>query len=127
MRSENGPHQYTYKAGIAIEVTHRSKRRLYGLAGLAPLREAIRQPYRPQPGRGRGRPRRDDGEALAGNVVLSPLPPLTPIARRALDYSDLTQWMTHMDATIRHVRRTLDTLSARVNTISPAAEQATDL
>src|SRR5271166_3468440 len=29
-------------AGIAVEVTHRSKRRLFGLAGLAPLREVLR-------------------------------------------------------------------------------------
>ena len=43
-------------AGIAIEVTHRSKRRLFGLTGLAPLRDVVRPPYRPEPGRGRGRP-----------------------------------------------------------------------
>ena len=43
-------------AGIAVEVTHRSKRRLFGLAGLAPLRDEVRPPHRPEPGRGRGRP-----------------------------------------------------------------------
>ena len=43
-------------AGIAVEVTHRSKRRLFGLTGLAPLRDVVRPPYRPEPGRGRGRP-----------------------------------------------------------------------
>ena len=31
-------------AGIAIEVTHRSKRRLFGLTGLAPLRDVVRPP-----------------------------------------------------------------------------------
>ena len=31
--------------GIAIEITHRSKRRLFGLAGLAPLRNEIEQQY----------------------------------------------------------------------------------
>ena len=36
-------------ADIAIEVTHRSKRRLFGLEGLAPLRDAVRPPYRPDP------------------------------------------------------------------------------
>ena len=41
---------------ITIEVTHRSKRRLFGLAGLAPLRDEISPPHRPEPGRGRGRP-----------------------------------------------------------------------
>ena len=42
--------------GIAVEVTHRSKRRLFGLAGLAPLRDEVSPPRRPEPGRGRGRP-----------------------------------------------------------------------
>jgi len=42
--------------GIAIEVTHRSKRRLFGLAILAPLRDEV-APSRPSmPGRGPGRP-----------------------------------------------------------------------
>ena len=43
-------------AGVAVEVTHRSKRRLFGLKGMAPLAEAVRPPYRPDPDRGRGRP-----------------------------------------------------------------------
>jgi hypothetical protein len=44
--------------GIAIEVTHRSKRRLYGLKDLALLREEASLPRRPTPGRRRGRPPR---------------------------------------------------------------------
>ena len=44
------------EAGIAVEVTRRSKRRLFGLAGLAPLRDEVAPPRRPEPGRGRGRP-----------------------------------------------------------------------
>jgi hypothetical protein len=43
--------------GIALEVSHRTKRRLYGLTELAPLRNGVAPPRRPQPGRGRGRPR----------------------------------------------------------------------
>jgi hypothetical protein len=35
--------------GIAVEVTHRAKRRLFGLAGLAPLREEVAPPRRPVP------------------------------------------------------------------------------
>src|SRR3954451_8104901 len=42
---------------VAVEVTHRHSRRLFGLAGLAPLRQAAAPPRRPLPGRGRGRPR----------------------------------------------------------------------
>ena len=51
-------------AGLAIEVTHRAKRRLFGLTGLAPLRDVVRPPYRPGPNRAvapaghRWRPRR---------------------------------------------------------------------
>jgi hypothetical protein len=57
--------------GIAVEVTHRSKRRLFGLSDLAPMREAARPPYRPEPGRGPGRPRLEQ----AGDAVDSvPLP-----------------------------------------------------
>ncbi len=43
--------------GIAVEVTHRCKRRLFALRTLAPLREGVAVPRRPVPGRGRGRPR----------------------------------------------------------------------
>ena len=98
-------------AGIAVEVTHRAKRRLFGLTGLAPLRDAVRPPYRPEPGRGRGRPRHDD-LALPADATAPPLPSLTPLDRRAFDYSDLSHWMTHMEQTIRHTRRTLATLTS---------------
>jgi hypothetical protein len=97
-------------AGVAVEVTHRSKRRLFGLKGMAPLGAVVRPPYRPEPGRGRGRPPiltvEDDGAA-------PPLPsaPLTPIDRRQFDYSDLDHWMAQMDQAIRHVRRTLSALA----------------
>jgi len=99
-------------AGIAVEVTHRCKRRLFGLAGLAPLREVVRPPYRPDPTRGRGRPRLNQDDDPADSVVL-PLPsvPLTPIDRRQFDYSDLDHWMAQMDQAIRHARRTLSVLA----------------
>ena len=106
-------------AGIAVEVTHRSKRRLFGLAGLAPLREAVRPPYRPDPARGRGRPRLDRPDDPADSVVPPPpSAPLTLIDRRQFDYSDLDHWMAQMDQTIRHARRTLSALAP------PAREDA---
>ena len=40
-------------AAIAIELKHRSNRRLFGLRPMAPVAEAVRPPYRPEPGRGR--------------------------------------------------------------------------
>ena len=61
------------KAGIVVEVTHRSKRRLFGLAGLAPLRDGVAPPRRPEPGRGRGRPPVLPAEAAA---PLRRFPPL---------------------------------------------------
>jgi hypothetical protein len=74
--------------GLTVEVTHRSKRRLFGLAALAPLRDGVAPPYRPLPGRGRGRPPNipieDDGLPL-----LLPERPLSPLERRAFDTSGL--------------------------------------
>ena len=59
--------------GIAVEVTHRSKRRLFGLAGLAPLRDEVAPPRRPEPGRGRGRP-----PAIRIEAEPPPAPPPPP-------------------------------------------------
>ena len=104
-------------AGVAVEVTHRSKRRLFGLKGMVPLGAAVRPPYRPEPGRGRGRPPiltvEDDGATRS-----LPSAPLTPIDRRQFDYSDLDHWMAHLDQTIRQTRRALQTLASPV--IEPA-------
>ena len=98
------------KAEIIIEVTHRSKRRLFGLAGLAPLRDEIAPPRRPEPGRGPGRP-----PAIREEAALPPPPlpdrPQTPIERKAIDYSDLEHWMAHADQVIRDTCRTLDELA----------------
>jgi hypothetical protein len=98
------------EAEVVVEVTHRSKRRLFGLAGLAPLREEVAPPRRPEPDRGPGRPR-----AIREEEALPPPPlpdrPLTPIERRAIDYSELEHWMAHADEVIRDTRRTLDVLA----------------
>jgi hypothetical protein len=105
-------------AGIAVEVTHRSKRRLFGLATIAPLREGVEPPRRPEPGRGRGRP-----PIIRESDVLTeppPLPPLTPIDRRAFDYSDIERWMAHLDQTIRDTRRTLQAMTIPQEPVQPA-------
>jgi hypothetical protein len=62
-------------AGVAVEVTRRSKRRLFGLKGMAPLVETVRPPYRPEPGRGRGRPRLEQPDDPADSLVLPPPAP----------------------------------------------------
>jgi hypothetical protein len=97
------------EAEIVVEVTHRSKRRLFGLAGLAPLRDEVAPPRRPEPGRGPGRPPAIREEKA---LPLPPLPdrPLTPIERKAIDYSELEHWMAHADQVIRDTRRTLEAL-----------------
>jgi hypothetical protein len=97
--------------GIAIEVTHRSKRRLFGLTGLAPLRDEVAPPRRPEPGRGRGRPPATRIEAELPPPL--PAPVLTPIERHAFDYSELEHWMTQADEAIRSTRRALDALVRR--------------
>jgi hypothetical protein len=94
------------KAEVAIEVAHRAKRRLFALQGLAPLQHVVQPPYRPDPNRGRGRPRHDiteDGPEEAP----PPLPPLTPVERRAFDYTALDEAMAHLDAVVRNSRNAL--------------------
>jgi len=106
--------------GIAVEVTHRSKRRLFGLAGLAPLRAEVAPPRRPMPGRGRGRP-----PILQIEVDQPPAPlpgrPLSPIERRAFDYSELEHWIAHAEQAIRQTRHVLD-LTARAVGIADSGQ-----
>jgi len=111
-------------AGVAVEVTHRAKRRLFGLKFMAPLAEAVRPPYRPEPGRGRGRPPvlADDDE-----IIFPPpaLPPLTPVERRAFDYSELDRCMVQADQAIRHTRHVLDGLvRPKIESALPARQTA---
>jgi len=71
------------------------------------LAEAVRPPYRPEPGRGRGRPPNlTDDDEITGPPP--PLPPLTPIERRAFDYSALERCMAQLDLSIRQTKRALD-------------------
>jgi hypothetical protein len=105
-------------AGVAVEVTHRSRRRLFGLQGLAPLRDGVRPPQRPEPGRGRGRPPIPRPEPVRP-VSGSPERLLLPTERRAFDYNDLEHCMAQMDHVIRQTRRSLDVLARE----APAANE----
>jgi hypothetical protein len=90
--------------GIAIEVSHRAKCRLFGLATLAPLRDGVSPPRRPEPGRGRGRPR----HVVVEPAVIEPpalRPPLSPIGRRSIDYSGLDAAMAFADEAMCNTRR----------------------
>jgi hypothetical protein len=96
--------------GLVVEVTHRAKRRLFALRGLTPLRDEIAPPRRPMPGRPPGRPRLYRPEAEVQEPVASSPPALSPVARKAIDYSDLETWMAHAETVIRQTRRNLDLL-----------------
>ena len=100
-------------AEIAVEVTHRSARRLFGLAGMTPVREATAAPRRPMPGRGRGRPRLEQ-PLEEGPSLLAPLLPIPRFERPAIDYSALEEAMAHCDAVIRATRSRLQTLRPAV-------------
>jgi hypothetical protein len=76
-------------ADLAVEVTHRSKRRLFGLKGVTPLRDVVRPPYRPESGQGRGRPRHDVDVKIEEPTPISP--PLTPLEIRSCDYTALDE------------------------------------
>jgi hypothetical protein len=91
--------------GIAVEVTHRSARRLFGLAGLAPLRDAVQVSHRSDPQRRRGRP----SQELVAETVTVP-ETLSPLERRSFDYADLEAAMSELDAVIKDTRRTLQTI-----------------
>ncbi|MDO9714068.1 hypothetical protein [Paracraurococcus lichenis] len=98
---------------VAVEVTHRHSRRLFGLAGLAPLRQAAAPPRRPLPGRGRGRPREVPAALEVPPEVVTPAPPPRPgpLERRAFDYGDLEAAMQAVDAAIRKTRAGLARLA----------------
>ena len=108
--------------GVASEVTHRSKRRLYGLKHLAPLREAAGPPRRPVPGRGPGRPSAAslyddaDGDVAQIAVPLPPSPPLPPLERRTFEFSELDRLLDLTDQAIRRVERVLE-LQVKVTTV----------
>jgi hypothetical protein len=98
--------------GVATEVTHRSKRRLYGLKHLAPLHEAAAPPRRPQPGRRPGRPSIApivgcEGDNPVMTPVLAPSPPLPALVRHEFDFSELDRLLDLTDRAIRHAQRVL--------------------
>lgn len=84
--------------GLVIDVAHRAARRLFALNDLVPLREAVRMPKKPAPGRKWGRPRLgeeadpDDQSVAVAEETFQPLPRWQP------DFSEL-------EATISNVER----------------------
>ena len=115
--------------GIAIEVTHRSKRRLFGLKHLAPLRAEARPPHRVR-GTGvlarRGRAGASAGDAPteaeytadgdAGPALRQSLV-LTPLERKEFEFSDLDDWMREADQVIRRAQAILDRIANEQPTV----------
>jgi len=99
---------------VAVEVTRRQKRRLWGLAGLAPLRDETAPPRRPQPGRGRGRPRRDVEAVAEGEVAPLQLGPvavaLPPLVVEELA-PELDRWLLDAELAIGRTRALLDAIA----------------
>jgi hypothetical protein len=104
--------------GVASEVTHRAKRRLYGLTHLAPLREAAAPPRRPMPGRRPGRPSAAGvangagNDAAASAQVLLPSPPLPTLAPTAFEFGEFDRWLDLADQAIRRAERVLGQYSS---------------
>lgn len=96
------------QAGIIIEVSQRAKRQLYALPHLAPLRDGVAAPRRPEPFRSRGRPRLEELEEAPEPFVPSP-PPIARVEMRAIDinYGNLEQAMAELDDVIRRTHHAL--------------------
>jgi hypothetical protein len=119
--------------GIAIEVTHRSKRRLYGLKHLAPLREEAAPPRRPTPGRARGRPPRGAPVPIllakyseARDAIPSPADrlALSPLERQEFDFTDIDDWMRQADQAIRRTEAVLDQFATAGSPAAPGSDCA---
>jgi hypothetical protein len=112
-------------------VTHRSKRRLYGLKDLAPLREEASPPRRPTPGRGRGRPPRgaikpaivpENSSAAGGTKLLADRQSLSPVERKESDFTDIDRWMRQAHEAIPRTKAVLDRLAAPVPAAPPESD-----
>ena len=105
--------------GIAIEVTHRSARRLFGLPGMAGVGEVTTTPRRPMQGRGRGRPPDVSDEPADFLQAAMPLPPILRLERPPIDYAGLDAAMAHVETTLQRTRENLAALGAGLSSTLP--------
>ncbi len=100
------------KHGLVVEVSHRSKRRLFGLSGMDVMRDHIAPPRRPQPGRGRGRPRLNHpiaSDAGGAAPLVEALLPRIDQPSFNFDYSDLEAAMAEVDRILSKTRSAIRT------------------
>ncbi|MGX7347154.1 hypothetical protein ACWM9A_14975 [Acetobacter pasteurianus] len=91
--------------GLIVEVTHRTARRLFALKELEPLREIVRSPKRPLPGRKRGRPRKSESQKTNSpeeDVDIRPLEPVPTFA--PINYEELERAIENAEHIIRRYR-----------------------
>ena len=101
-------------AGVAVEVTQRSKRRLFGLKGMAPLGDGRPTALPARAGTRAGPATDPAGRGRCRRRHRCHQPPLTPIDRRQFDYSDIEHCMAQLDQSIRQTRRVLNALAGTV-------------
>ena len=113
--------------GIAIEVTHRSKRRLFGLKHLAPFRDTAAPPHRALRRLGYAalvRARGVDDADLPDTAPRAAEPlQFTPLERKEFEFNDLDDWMREADQLIRRSQAVLDSL-AQARRASPRSDAA---
>jgi hypothetical protein len=110
---------------IVVEVTHRSARRLFGLDGMAPVRDATIAPRRPEPGRGRGRPPLSSAAEIVAAPSASPRP-VARFERPPSDYAALEAAMAHCEQVIRSTKRRLDQLRSGDRPLARAEGRSTE-
>jgi hypothetical protein len=123
-------------SGIAIEVTHRSKRRLFGLKHLAPLREEALPPRRAR--RTGGSTRRRDAAPWPAVALPDPeysdaggaVPPLrqrlalSRLEKEEFELTGFDDWMREADQVIRRSQAILDRLTQPAEPSAPQSDAA---
>jgi hypothetical protein len=97
--------------GVLVEVSRRERGRLYALPAMAPLRNEVAAPRRPEFGRGRGRPPEIRLPQTVDHLETAPImAPVSRMERFEFDYSGLDAAMLELEAASKRTRATLDAM-----------------
>lgn len=97
-------------AGVAVELSHREKRRLYALQAMSPLRDVAAPPKRPLPGRARGRPRLS--ASLPALVQEGPPDRASALPAVSFNYGELDEALAVLDAVVLKTSAVFDGMGA---------------